>query len=108
MLGLVFIYFIGRYYYQLAEKFNRNKWGYGVLGVATYYGGTFVAGAIAGILDYFLDWMWIDTMDERILGLAFLPFGIAATYFLYQILKKNWMANEASDKSLDDILNSDL
>jgi hypothetical protein len=55
MLGLVFIYFIGRYYYKLAENHNRSKWGFAVLGVATYYGGTFAAGAFAGMHGYFLD-----------------------------------------------------
>lgn len=79
MLGLLVIYFIGRYYFKLAEEYNRSKSGYAILGVISYYGGTFLFGAIAGVLGCFFDWLWIDTMDERLLGIIFLPFGIAAT-----------------------------
>ena len=33
MLGLLLIYFIGKYFYDLAAEFEKNKWLYAILGV---------------------------------------------------------------------------
>jgi len=38
MFGIILIYWVGKYFYQLAIEFNKSKWGYAVLGLATYYG----------------------------------------------------------------------
>lgn len=54
MLGLVFIYFIGKYFYKLVEEFGKSKWGFVILGVVLYYGGVFLGGIILGFL--FLIW----------------------------------------------------
>lgn len=108
MLGIIFIYFIGKFYYKLAEEYNRSKWGFTILGVVSYYVGSFTAGIIAGVLGAFLDWSWMDTMDERILGLIFVPFGIALTYILYQVLKKRWAKQGISEFAAEDTLDGGI
>ena len=44
MLGFLLIYFIWKYYSELAVEHNKSKWGYALLGIATYYIGTFIGG----------------------------------------------------------------
>lgn len=89
MLGILLIYFIGRYFYRLAEEFNQNKWLYAILGIVTYYVGTFVGGIILAIFDEFLT-MEINWENNFTLGLIALPFGIALTYLFYYLLKRKW------------------
>lgn len=89
MLGIVFLYFIGKYFYKLAEQFDKNKWLFAILGVVIYYVGTFVGGAILGIMDGLLD-IGFDWDNNLALGLVALPFGIGAAYLFYFLLKKQW------------------
>lgn len=53
MLGLSLLYFIGKYFYRLAEGFNKNKWYFAFLGNIVDYVGTFIESFIRGILDAF-------------------------------------------------------
>lgn len=89
MLGIVLLYFIGKYYYKLAEEFEKHRWGFAILGVATYYVGTMIGGAVFGVLDGILGW-GIDWENTWILSLIALPFGLLFTTGLYYILKKQW------------------
>ena len=91
MLGLVLIYFIGKYYYDLAKKYGKNEWGHGVLGVVTYYAGTFVLGiALVIVMDY-ISPGWIGNINEFLLGLIALPFGLLATWGLYKFLENKYV-----------------
>jgi len=90
MLGLLLIYFIGKYFYTLADDHGKNKWVFALLGIATYYVGTFVGGLIVGIGIEFWGETSIDEMSSLALGLIALPFGLAACSGLYFILKMNW------------------
>ncbi len=89
MLGIVFLYFIGKYFYKLAEQFNKNKWLFAILGVVIYYVGTFIGGLILGVLDALIG-IGFDWDNNLALGLIALPFGIASAYLFYYILKKQW------------------
>ena len=89
MLGIVLIYFIGRYFYRLAEEFNQNKWLYAILGVITYYVGTFVGGIVLALFDELFGF-GINWENNFTLGLIALPFGIASVYLLYILLQRKW------------------
>lgn len=89
MLGLLFLYFIGKYFYRLAEEFNKNKWFFAILGIIVYYVGTFIGGALLGILDGLIGFGF-DWDNNLALGLIALPFGIAAAYLLHFLLRKQW------------------
>ena len=36
MLGYIFLFYIGFYFYRLAENHKKNKWLFGIVGIATY------------------------------------------------------------------------
>ncbi len=89
MLGLIFLYFIGKYFFKLAEEFNQNKWLFAILGIIVYYLGTFAGGILLGILDALIG-IGFNWDNNLALGLIALPFGIGAAYLFYFLLKKQW------------------
>lgn len=89
MLGILLIFFIGRYFYRLAEKYDQNKWLYAILGIVTYYSGTFIGGIILAILDEFF-LIGINWNNNFTLGLIALPFGLVSAYLFYFLLNKKW------------------
>ena len=109
MLGIFLVYYIGKQFYELAEKFKKNKWLYAVLGVISYYGGTFIAGLFIGIVSEFGYIPSIDNIGELVLSLIALPFGVLACWSLYAILKNNWSKTRIS-KALysEEVIDGDL
>lgn len=103
MLGLALIYFLGKWYANLAEDFNKNKWLYAIVGIATYYVGTFAAGFAIGILSAATNNNVLLGYSDFVLGLICLPFGIISTVLLRYLLKRNWRKNsKISGELLDD------
>jgi len=101
MFGIILIYFIGKYFYKLAEKYNRSKWGFAVIGVVVYYAGILISGIIiAFALDTF-GFMAIDDINDVALGLAGLPFGLLACWGLYKILERNWSNKNNNPYDID-------
>jgi hypothetical protein len=104
MLGILLIYWLGKYFYKLAEVYDKSKWGFAVLGVVTYYAITFVFAITFVIVAEIVSPGYIDTVNERVLDLISLPFGLLASYLLYKYLKKTWKKNQLIGKSkIDDI-----
>lgn len=91
MLGFVLIYFLGKYFYDLAGRYNQNKWGYGILGVVVYYAASFIAGVIIVITLEITSPGKIDTIGDSMLGIISLPFGLLAAWGLYKILEKRFI-----------------
>jgi len=89
MLGLLLIYFIGKGFYQLADSNKKSTWGYAILGVASYYAFSILAG-IGIVICYELTGTSIDDLDETMLGLMGVPFGILGCYLTYKFLQKKW------------------
>lgn len=90
MLGLVFLYWIGKYYYRLAEEFEKKEWLYAILGIVSYYGGVFVFGIILTIVMELINPGYIDGANETTLSIIALPFGATGCYFYYKHLQKKW------------------
>ncbi len=88
MFGILFIYFIGKYFYDLAVEFKHNKWLFTVLAVVVYYVGSAIGGLTIGIIallfDIEINW------EEQGIGLIAVPFGIGAAFLFYYLLKKKW------------------
>lgn len=102
MLGLVLIYWIGKYFYVLAEKYNQNKWLYAILGVVIYYLGQIIFGVILAIFNEFLD-LGID-FDNVVINLLGIPIGGLACYGFYKILENNWKKIQLQPiENIDDI-----
>ncbi|MDC9721492.1 MAG: hypothetical protein PSN34_01800 [Urechidicola sp.] len=104
MLGLLLIYFIGKHFADLATEYNKKKWQYAILGIATYYAGTFVAGVIIAIIYELFLIQSIDDISDLILGLMAMPFGILSCVGVYYLLKKNFKKNKTtSENNIQDI-----
>jgi thiamine transporter ThiT len=108
MIGLLLIYFIGRSYYNLAGEYSKSKWGFAILGIASYYAGAFLAGIIMGIVDLVTGLNYTETLPEIVLGLIAMPFGLLFCWGLYKTLKKQWgkkpriVASEVLDTNIFD------
>jgi purine-cytosine permease-like protein len=94
MLGLLFLYWVGKYYYKLAEKYNKKKWGFAILGIASYYAGILIASVVAGLLIGLYAPQLFDSINDLAFGLMMLPFGFLTTFGLYKFLKMTWIKNE--------------
>lgn len=108
MLGIVFIYFIGKAFYTLAEENNKEQlWLWAILGVISYYIGGFLAGILLVIavllFDLNIDLENLNFGLELMLGLVG---GIATCVGLYQFLKYRWSKIETGEN--DEILDIDF
>lgn len=101
-LGLFLIYWLGKRFYVLAEKYNQNKWLYAILGVVIYYVGQIIFGSILAILNEFLDFNFdFNNVAVNLLGI---PIGALACYGFYKILENNWKKIQIQPiESIDDI-----
>lgn len=105
MIGLVLIYFLGKYFYDLAKKHNKSEWGFAILGVIVYYIGTFIGGLIISLAIVLINGD-IDSTNSFFLGLLALPFGVLTAYLLYKLLEKKW--GNSTIEQYEDILDGDL
>ena len=102
MLGIVLFYWIGKFFYQLAEKFNKNKWLYAILGVLVYFFSQFLCGFVLGILDDLFD-LTIN-FNNYLINLMGIPIGLLACYLFYFLLEKVWERDVVTVKdSIQDI-----
>jgi hypothetical protein len=105
MLSLVFIYFIGKLFYDLAGVNNKNQWGFAILGVVAYYAGSFLGALAIGILAEF--GVLPFQVGDRALGFVGIPFGALACWGTYTLLKTQW--KKASEKvNREEVLDGDL
>lgn len=100
MLGILLLYWIGKYFYKLAEEHNRSKWGFAVLGIITYYVGTFLFGIILGIVSELVSPGFVETINDILLGIIVLPFGILGCYIFYKLLENSWKEEEPESSEL--------
>lgn len=104
MLGLILLYWIGKYFYKLAEEYNKNQWGFAIIGVVVYYGGILLFSVIVGIILEIVSPGFIDSFNETLFGFLMLPFGLLSCYLLYKYLEKTWKQNDPSkNNSIDEI-----
>lgn len=100
MFGLVFLYFIGKYFYELAFEYEKNKWKYAILGVVVYYATAILSGLLFGVIYVFLD-KSLEKDDELLISVLSVPFGILACYLFYKYLAKKWEKDK--DKVINEI-----
>lgn len=107
MIKLILIYFVGREFYVLAEKRRRSKWLFAILGVVSYYAGV-LAGQIIlmGLYELLLDGS-IEDINQIVLALLSIPFGVLICWGFYTFLKSRWSRKETFSTS-EEILDADL
>lgn len=89
MLGILLIFFIGKYFYELAQDYYKHRWLYGVLGIAVYYFGTMIGGFIVAILSELFDWN-INFESSLTLTVIAIPSGLIFAVVFYFLLQRNW------------------
>ena len=101
MLGLILIYFIGKYFYDLAKSFKKSAILYAVIGVASYYAGVFIGGALIGVV---LTYTASDpeSINEFVLGLMCIPIGLLSCWGLHRFLKHQWSSKTVVSRDLLD------
>mgnify|MGYP001297386199 CR=1 FL=1 len=90
MLGIIFIYWVGKKYYYLAIENEKNKWIFSFLGIVIYYLGTIIGATLFSIiLPKILNH---SLSSEETLGLNYLsiPIGFLFTWLFYKFLVYKW------------------
>lgn len=90
---MLLLYFVWKYYKELAEKYNKDSyWPYVIGGAVIYYAGTFVGGIIIGVIALYGD-INLEETDDRLIGLMALPVGILFSFLLYKYFEKKWKSD---------------
>lgn len=102
MLGLVLLYFLGRWLYNLAKKYEKPyKWLYALLAIVVYYAVGIVAVLIIALFAMSDD-MFLSEENELLLSLLAIPFGVGGVWLLHFLLKRSWSRQVVdSDELLD-------
>lgn len=101
MVGLILIYFVGKAFYDMAERNDESKWLYGILGVASYYGGIILGGLLLGILMEAGVLPFLADLGDTMLGLVCIPFGVLLCWGFYNYLKKSWLKKSTTSNNSD-------
>lgn len=89
MLGIFLIYWLGKSFYELAEKFSKNKWGYTILGIVTFYSTSFFSGILFAIIDLTLGTSILE-LNDTLINLISLPFSLLGWWLMKIFLEKRW------------------
>lgn len=94
VLGYIFIFYIGFYFYRLAENHKRNKWLFGIVGIVTF---------LIGLLSYPLIIRILYSEENHNFDLIFISFksfliGLLSVLFLFQLLNFIWSRKKVSKK----------
>ena len=102
MLGLLPLFIVGRYFYQLAHEHNRSTWGFAILGIVVYFASQFLLGIVLGLVLVATGSQMILEESSLMLNLVGIGMGVLAVWLFYYLLKKNWEKNPKS------VTNNDL
>lgn len=106
MIGIFLMYIIGKQFYKLAGKYEKNNWGFAILGIVTYYAGTFIAAFTYELLAYVLESEAMMSLPKFALSLLVVPFGLLACWVLYKNLEHRWRSPKTALKS--DVIDDEL
>ncbi|KXH85846.1 hypothetical protein [Chryseobacterium kwangjuense] len=104
MLSIFILIGAYRYYAQLAERFGKTKWQYGILAIGIYLGSQLLFGFSYGIYKGITDPSSVDNVDYA--GFSFVNLiswiiSIAVVYGVYQLLEKKFVKEHISKPSVE-------
>ena len=108
MLGLLILYFLAKPFYKLAERYDRSPIGYAVLAIFLYYVVIFGSSLIGGVVMELSSPGMVDTINESLLGLLFIPFGLVFLFFFYGYLEKRFRSGGRGGTPPEDLLDAQL
>lgn len=106
MLEIIVIVIIGRWFLELAKKFEKpQKWIYPIIGVVCYIAGAFGTGIVwAFTVGSTVDYGSFDS-QRLLLTLISIPVGAGVAAIVYFLLKKSWTdSKEGGDQEILDEL----
>lgn len=106
MLGILFIYFIGKAFYDLAGLYTKTQWGFAILGVLSYYAGTVIGGLLIGAVVLLAE-IDIEGTSDFVFGLLTTPFGVLACWGFYKLLAYQW-SKQPDLFGTDDVLDANI
>src|ERR1044071_4101415 len=102
ILLIIIIGFIGRKFYELAHEYDKSRWGYAILGGASFFVGAWIGTFMIALIGDATSPGFIDRTNETALGLMGYPFGFLVCWLLYRMLDKSWSKpKELSKQTLD-------
>jgi len=90
ILGYILLFYVGFYYYRLAENHKRNKWLYGFLGIVLFILGTIFYPLF---LRFFLQ-TEINEFDLTLISFKSIFIGIFTVFFCFHFLDFVWKRND--------------
>lgn len=85
MLGLLLIYFVGKYFYELAHEHDRSRWGFAILGVVVYYVSQLMLGTIL-VSTLVLSGMEMTPGTQLLMNVIAIACGVAGIWLFYFLL----------------------
>lgn len=107
MLGIIFIYYIGKSFYTLAQYHNKSTWGFAVAGVLSMYVMSFIGGIVLGLLLLFIAPEFLAETSDTAMGYMALPFGLLGCWGFYKFLENRWNKNYVPESN-PDLLDQDF
>lgn len=105
MIGLICVYFIGKYFYKLAQLYKQPKLIFTFVGIASFYFGSIVLGNI--LISLFLRgsiFFGIELARNFRISIFTMPFGIVLSCFIHFLLEKKWKKSQVNFKDeIEDI-----
>ena len=103
MLSIFILIGAYRYYAQLAEKFGKTKWHFGLLAIGVYLGTQLVFGFSYGIYKGLTDpaSVGVDYTGFSLVNIISWIISIAAVYGVYYFLEKKFVKEHMAKPSLE-------
>ena len=93
-LGYILVFYIGFYFYRLAENHKKNKWLYTMVGVSTYLVGI----SIYPLYLRFFVFNDLNEIELTIINWKSFLIGLASIFILFQVLSIIWGRKEKANK----------
>lgn len=91
MLGLLILFFLAKWLFDLAKKHQKPPfWLYGLFAVISYYAAGFVGVFLTVLVIYLSAGSYNVYSNSMMLSLLEIPFGVSGVWLLHTILKRNW------------------
>ena len=87
MLSIIIAIVVARQFMSAAEKFNRTKWLWAVIGVVTFIGSQLLMGVILGL--FFLSDGDLDVGNSLAINLVGLALGTGIAFLVLYLMKNN-------------------
>ncbi len=106
MFGILILYFIARPFARLAVIKDKNKWLWGISSILVYYAGSFLGGIIIALVMQNTSQSSIEDMDNILIGVLAMPFGLLLAWLYYKFLERQWKKEEGFQQQ--DILDENI